>query len=238
MASRLDDRFRLLTTGSRDSPPRQRALRATLDWSWELLTEHEQTVLSRLSVFANGCDLQAAEIVCAGVDLESWTIVALLDELVNKSFVKFDDRDRDAPRYGLLETVQFYAAERLAGTPDVALVRDCHAAHFMALAEEAWAALRGTEQAAWLDRLEREHDNLRAALSWAHESGAAATELQLAGALGSFWSLRGHAAEGWRWLETALTAEAGMPAHRARALNAAGSLVYWLGDYPRADILA
>jgi non-specific serine/threonine protein kinase len=234
MASRLDDRFRLLTAGPRDLPGRQRTLRATLDWSWELLTADEQTALCRLSVVADGCDLGAAEAVCAGDDLEACLILDLLDGLVGKSLVQFDEREHSASRYRLLETVQQYAAERLAGTTAVAATRDRHLAHFLALAEEAHAALKGPEQAAWLDRLEREHDNLRGALAWAHASGAASTEVQLSGALGTFWALRGHAAEGRRRLEAALGAQAGTPAHRAQALSAAGVLAYWLGDYPRA----
>jgi non-specific serine/threonine protein kinase len=236
LASRLGDRFELLTAGSRDLPARQRTLRATLDWSWELLTAAERTALSQLSVFADGCDLAAAEAVCAGDGLEG-RVLDLLDGLVNKSFVQVDRRKEGAPRYRLLETIHQYAAERLAERDAGAATRDRHLAHFLALAEEARDALQESTQAAWLDRLEREHANLRAALGWARDSGARAAQLQLAGALGRFWSLRGHAAEGCRWLEEALGASEGASAHRARALSAAGELAYWLGNYPRAMAL-
>ena len=235
LASRLDDRFRLLTGGARDALPRQRTLRATLDWSYDLLTVQEQLVLDRLSVCAGGCTLAAAEVVCAGEGVEGWEVLDLLGALVGKSLVQAEERDGGEVRHGLLETVRQYGQQRLAASGRAGAVRDRHLAHFLALAEEAEPALKGADQATWIDRLEAEHDNLRAALGWAREAGAAEVGLRLAGALWRFWLMRGHFHEGRAWLEGALAgAEGAAPNARAEALQGAGVLAAEQGDYGRA----
>ncbi len=231
IASRLDDRFQLLCTGSRDLPTRQRTLRATLDWSWDLLDARERTVLSRLSVFAGGWTLEAAEAVCAGDEIASWAVLDGLDGLVHRSLVQVDETAEGADRYRLLETVRQYAGERLAAAGEEATTRDLHLNCFLALALQADPALRGAEQGPWLDRLEQEHDNLRAALGWARERARGEEGLRLASSLWRFWEIRGHLGEGRRWLEEMLVSNRGSPATRARALNGAGNLARRQGEY-------
>jgi predicted ATPase/Tfp pilus assembly protein PilF len=237
IAARLDDRFRLLTSGARDALPRQRTLRAALDWSYDLLSEPEQALLDRLSVLACGCTLAAAEAVCAGDGIEDWEVLDLLDRLVNKSLVQAEEAGGGV-YYGLLETVRQYSQERLAANGKTAVLCDRHLAWYLALAEEAAPHLLGADQVAWLDRLEREHDNFRAALRWAQEHGAAEEGLRLAGALGGFWRTRNYFGEGRGWLEGALTAgTGGSAAARARALEAAGDLAHMPGYSGDAVVL-
>ena len=234
IAARLDDRFRLLAGGARDVLPRQQTLRATLDWSYDLLSEAEQLLLDRLSVFAGGCTLAAATSVCAGDGVADWEVLDLLDRLVNKSLVQTEEAGGEV-RYGLLETVRQYGQERLATAGQAETVRDRHLANFLALTEEAAPQLVGADQAAWLDQLEAEHDNLRAALSWAHERGASEAGLRLAAAAWRFWWTRGYLGEGRRWLEGALTADDGSaPGARVRALTAVSFLTAVHGDTARA----
>jgi predicted ATPase/class 3 adenylate cyclase len=232
IAARLDDRFRLLTGGPRSALPRQRTLRAALDWSYELLCAAEQLLLDRLSVFAGGWTLAAAEAICAGDGIAEWEVLDLLGSLVNKSLVQAEEAAGEL-RYGLLETVRQYGHERRAASGELARVRDRHLAWSLALAEEAAPHLQGAaDQVIWLERLGAEHDNVRAALRWARECGAAEEGLRLAGVLGYFWSLRGYLGEGRGWLEGALAAGAGAPAAvRATALAAAGDLAQWHGDF-------
>jgi non-specific serine/threonine protein kinase len=256
IAARLDDRFRLLSGGPRTAVPRQRALRTTLDWSYDLLSEGEQQLLGRLAVFAGGWTLAAAQEVCGaekgaverpGVSADlpfsgRWEVVDLLMGLVSKSLALLEEAGPDAEgaRYRLLETVRQYAAERLAAG-DEAAVRGRHATFFLALVEEAEPRLSGPEQGRWLAALDTEHDNLRAALAWGlREGGDRAEGTRLAGALGPFWLRRGHLSEGRRWLGEALaegraaTAPAGP---RARALASAGALANMQGDHAEARAL-
>ena len=166
IAARLDDRFRLLTGGSRATVARHQTLRATIDWSYDFLTEQERAVLRRLSVFAGGATLEAAEAVCAGDPVDDFEILDLLGRLVEKSLV-FTDPAASEARFRLLETVREYARGRLveAGEGDAALRR--HRDWYLALVDEASAAFfQGPEPAEWLERLDREHDDLRAALEW------------------------------------------------------------------------
>jgi predicted ATPase/transcriptional regulator with XRE-family HTH domain len=237
IAARLDDRFRLLTAGSRTALPRQQTLRAALDWSYDLLGEGEQRLLDRLSVFAGGCTLEAAEAVCAGPGVEAWEVLDLLGSLVNKSLVLLEDggTEEEQGRYRLLETVRQYGWERLAADGETADVRDRHLAWCLALAEEAAPALSGPEQMRWLDQLEVEHDNLRAGLRWARERGAAEAGLRLAAAVWRFWWTRGYLGEGRRWLEGALAGDDGSaPLARVRALTVAAQLTAVHGDTARA----
>src|SRR5579884_2251548 len=165
IAARLDDRFRLLTAGPRTVLPRQQTLRATVDWSYALLAEPERSLLRRLSVFAVGWTLEAAEAVAAGDGIQPYAVLDLLAQLVDKSLVLTEEQ-RGAVRYRLLETIRQYAHDRLQEAGEVERTRDRHLAYFLALAEEAEPKLRGVEYQRFLDRLEEEHDNLRIALEW------------------------------------------------------------------------
>jgi predicted ATPase/DNA-binding SARP family transcriptional activator len=235
IAARLDDRFRLLTGGSRVALPRQQTLRATLDWSWDLLGERSRDLLRRLAVFAGGWTLAAAESVCAGESIDVPTVLDLLEDLVNKSLAHLGE-GVDGTRYGLLETVRQYGWERLTASGEgAARVRERHLAYFLALAEEAESQLTGPEPGVWLARLEAEHDNLRTALDWSLAGGGQEKGMRLAAALWQFWLQRGHLSEGRRRLEAALTVAADAAAClRARTLLGAGVLAFEQDDYDQA----
>jgi tetratricopeptide (TPR) repeat protein len=230
IAARLDDRFRLLTGGSRTAVPRQQTLRALIDWSYDLLAEPERVLLRRLSVFTGGWTLEAAEAVCAGAGIEQYDILDVLTQLVNKSLVVAEREQGQETRYRLLETIRQYALEHLAASGEADVMRRQHAAHYLALAETADAQLGRAGQGVWLDRLEREIDNLRGALEWAFGGGDAEVGVRLAGALAGmrspwvgFWLARGYSAEGYRWLEMALECSHDLaPAIRAMVLLQAG----------------
>ena len=242
IAARLQDRFRLLTGGSRTVLPRQQTLRAAIDWSYDLLTQREQVLLARLSVFAGGWSLEASEQVCAGEGIEERDVLDLLTSLVDKSLVVFEAEQEDeaGARYRLLETIREYGWERLTECEEAAEWRRQHRDYFLALAEEAEPKLAGAEQAEWLERLESEHDNLRSALGWCQaEEGGAEAGLRLAGALWRFWEVRGYLGMGRGYLGEALSrvGAAGRTALRARALNGAGNLADNQGDYEVARAL-
>ena len=237
IAARLDDRFRLLTTGPRTALPRQQSLRATIDWSYDLLSEPERALLCRLSVFAGGWTLEAAEVVAMGDGVQPYAVLDLLAGLVDKSLVIAEER-RGAVRYRLLETIRQYARDRLQAAGEAAGARDRQLAYFLALAEEAEPRLRGAESQTFLERLEEEHANLRAALEWAMaspEGGEAA--LRLSGALAWFWWLRSYHDEGLRWLERALTGAPEASAARMKALHGAGYLAHHRRDSALARAL-
>jgi predicted ATPase/class 3 adenylate cyclase len=233
---RLDQRFRLLTGGARTSLPRQQTLRSLIDWSYDLLNHDEKALLCRVSVFSGGCTLEAAENVCVGEDVDEDAVLDLLTSLVDKSLVIAEERN-GASRYRLLETVRRYAADRLLEAGEGSPWRDRHLAYMLALAEEAEPWLTGSDQQSWLDRLETEHDNLRSALAWSSTGGGdGRAGLRLAVALWRFWYLRGYFGEGRGWLAGLLAAAPGeqMPAARANALGAAGTLALNQGDYAAA----
>jgi non-specific serine/threonine protein kinase len=163
IAARLDDRFRLLTAGPRTALPRQQTLRATVDWSYDLLAEPERALLRRLSVFAGGWTFEAAEAVAAGDGIQTHAVLDLMAQLVDKSLVIAEEQ-RGAVRYRLLETIRAYARDRLLEAGEAERTRDRHLAYFLGLAEEAEPRLRGAEERVTLDRLEAEHANLQAAL--------------------------------------------------------------------------
>jgi predicted ATPase/DNA-binding CsgD family transcriptional regulator len=220
---RLDDRFRLLQ-GNRTAVTRHRTLGATIDWSHELLTAKEKLLFRRLSVFAGGWMLEAAEEVCSGDGIEEYEVLELLSSLVDKSLVVVVRGDEDS-RYRMLETVRQYASGKLGEAAEWGAVRNRHANYLLELAEEAEPALAGPEQAAWLERLEVEHDNLRVALAWLTERGEAERGLRLAAALLRFWWFRGHLAEGRTRLEGLLDLRPSVPVRdevRAKALHALG----------------
>lgn len=223
LAARLDERFRLLTGGRRTALPRQQTLRATLDWSYDLLTESERGVLPWLSVCAGGFTLAAAEAIVAGTAVGPADVVEVLPRLVDKSLIQTEE-DNGETRYRLLETVRQYALERLEEQGQANAARDRHLAWFAALAERAEPhVFGGDEQVAWLARLDVEGANLRAALEWSL-SRDPETGLRLAGHLWQSWKVRGRFAEGRRWLDALLerTCEPG-PA-RVNALLGTGSL--------------
>jgi len=231
IAARLDDRFRLLAGGSRTALPRHRTLRAAMDWSYDLLSERERTVLNRLSVFAGGWTLEASEAVCAGSGVESVDILDALTSLVNKSLVNVETTGT-AAWYRLLETIRQYARERLYETHDADVTRTKHRDWYLALAETAEPKLRGPVEAAWLQRLELEHENLRTALEWCMtEPHGIEAGLRLAGALGDFMDAGSHYAEGRACLRRLLLQDTGaVPAARMLALKAAASTAKHQGD--------
>ncbi len=170
IASQLNDHLNLVLSGSRTALPRQQTLRATLDWYYELLSNAEQTLLRRLSVFAGGCTLEAAEQECLGADMESDAVSELLISLVDKSLILFSEQNRGG-RYRLLEIVRQYGTRKLAASGEANQCKVRHRNYFLALAEEAEPQLAGADQASWLERLEAEHANLRAAMDWCMEEG-------------------------------------------------------------------
>jgi predicted ATPase/DNA-binding SARP family transcriptional activator len=194
LANRLDDRFRLLTSGSRTALPRHRTLRAVVDWSWELLTDAERIVLHRLAVFSGGASLGAAEQVCAGDSVERGEVLELLTALTEKSLL-FTEGD-GAPRYRMLDTIKEYARDRLVESGESELARHAHLAYFTELAETADPHLRRAEQLEWLDTLEAEHDNIAVALRGALAASEADGAMRLAAAAGWYWWLGGHKNEG------------------------------------------
>ncbi|WP_370969794.1 BTAD domain-containing putative transcriptional regulator [Amycolatopsis sp. cg9] len=195
LAHRLDDRFRLLTGGSRTALPRHRTLRAVIDWSWELLTDAERVVLRRLSVFAGGASLEAAERVCGGDAVEEWEVLELLTALTEKSLVVVGERD-GAQRYRMLGTIKEYAEQRLAEADETRQARHAHLAYFTELAETAKPHLRGAGQLDWLAKLEAEHDNIAAAMRGALAATEAEAAMRLAAGTAWYWWLGGHRAEG------------------------------------------
>jgi predicted ATPase len=237
IAERLDDDFRLLTGGGRTAPPRQRTLRATIDWSHDLLAEEEKVLFRRLSVFAGGFSLEAAEEVCAGEDLERDEVLDLLTHLVDKSLALVAEQSVEA-RYRLLETVRQYGREKLEKSGEADEVRRRHAAWSLALAERAEPHLKGRRQVAWLERLEREHDNLRAAIRWLLEEGQMETVARFSGALWFFWHVRGHQSEGDRYAREALEKGNDLPVGtRAKAVRARAVMSYGLGSPERTTRL-
>ncbi len=232
VAARLDDRFRLLTGGSRTALRRQQTLRATIDWSYDLLTDLQRLLLRRLTVFAGGWRLEAAEAVCSEEGLDAEEALDLLARLVDRSLVVVERSSSEA-RYRLPETIRQYALERLFESGEVGRVRDRHLAYYSDLGEQYYDSICGPDEVTWLETLELEHDNLRAALtrSLAGEPSQAERGLRLGGALGHFWFLRVHRQEGLQWLDRLLArCEAKATPERARALYAAAQLAFILGE--------
>src|SRR5215213_9085784 len=239
IATRLDDSLKLLTAGSRTASPRQRTLRGTLDWSYELLSEREQLLFARLSVFAGGWALEAVELVGVGDGIEEGDVLDLLLRLVDKSLVVAEATGEGGVRYRLLEPVRQYALQKQEASGEAEEVRHRHAEFFLALAEDAEPRLRGAEDVEWLERLEREHDNLRVALSWALERGNAELDLRLAGALWTFWQAHGHEGERRKWLEEALAEDdRASVAARAKALEGVCWMAIDWRDLDRAEAVA
>jgi len=228
--TRLEDALRLLTGGSRTILPRHQTLRATMDWSHNQLLPPQRLLLRRLSVFAGGLTLDAAEAICAGDGVESSDVLELLMQLVERSLVMADTQG-PAARYRLLETLRQYAREKLREAGEEESARTKHRGWFLTLALHVEPALMGSDER-WFDRLEAEHDNFRAALEASFQAGAREEGLRLAAALRPFWQVRGYWTAGRQWLEMLLADGAGTsPPVRAKALNAAGQLAQQQGDF-------
>jgi tetratricopeptide (TPR) repeat protein len=235
---RLDDRFRLLTGGSRTALARQQTLRATMDWSFDLLTAKERLLLPRLSIFAGGWTLEAAERVCPDGAIQEWEVLDGLMALVDKSLVVYDPYGRDGGRYRLLETVRQYAAERRDDPATGAKAR--HRDFFLELAETLEPRLKGAEQARSLEQLETEQENLRAALEYCQEEvNGAAAELRMVASLWQLWYMHGYASQGRRYLAHALNRDGAAERNERRGfvLNGAGVLAWQQGDYDSARAL-
>jgi predicted ATPase/DNA-binding XRE family transcriptional regulator len=241
LAARLDERLRLFSTKTHGVPVRQQTLQATIDWSYGLLGDADRMLFSRLGIFAGGWTVEAAQEVVAGEQLDLDEVLPGLLRLVDKSMVVAEPVDIGRVRYRLLETLRQDAVVRLAARAEVDRLGDRHSAYFIAVAEQAERARGGPDEIAWLEVLEQEHDNLRAALGWAISTGEAERGLRLAGALYGFWELRGHLTEGRRWLERLLpqvgSDRIALAAIRAKALRGAGVLAWQQGDYARAKVL-
>ena len=241
LLARLSQLLQVLTSAAPDVPARQQTLRNTIAWSYDLLTTEEQRLFRRLSVFGGGCTLEALEAICASLG-EGDGIVPVLDgvaSLIDKSLLQQTEQEGEMPRFVMLETIREYGLECLTASGEMELTRRAHAAYFLRLAEEMAPKLVGPQQAAWLGRLEREHDNLRAAMEWLLEREEAEMALRLGGALWGFWGIRNHANEGRQWMERTLSSRGQVRASvRAKALIGLGVLVFFLqGDYDRAQEL-
>ena len=206
IAARLDDRFRLLTGGSRTALPRQQTLRALIDWSYELLSDFEQALLRRLAVFAGGFSLQAAEAVAGYAPLQPDDILDLLSQLADKSLLTPEEQGGET-RYRMLETIQQYGNEKLFAFQELVELRQRHLDYFLELAETVEVKSRGAEAKIWLDRFELEIDNLRRCQTWVLENCKIETGLRLAGAMPRFWHVRPRLREGLEWLEKMLALE-------------------------------
>lgn len=234
IAARLDDRFQLLTGGSRTALPRHQTLRAAIDWSYGLLSDPERVVLRRAAVFAGGFALDAAEVVCSGQGVQETEVLDIVFSLVEKSLV-IAEPQREEMRYRLLYTVQQYAEGKLVESGDSPTTWDRHLAFYLALVERAEPLLQSAGQKVWVERLESERDNLRAALRRSESEGQIDTTLRLAACLVRFWVIRGYWSEGRGWLEKLLADVRGATeASRIKALNAGGFLAWRQGDFARA----
>src|SRR5215212_8057889 len=240
LLDRLGNRLKLLTGGARNLPERQRTLRNAIEWSYGLLDEGEKMLFGRLAVFSGGATLEAIEAVCdAERDLPT-DVFEGASSLLDKSLLRQEEEAADEPRLVMLETIHEFADVKLEGSGEAEAVRRAHAEYFLALAEEAEPMLWGAEDAAWLERLEQEHDNMRAALSWAIEHEEATLALRVGAALRWFWYMEGYYGEGRRWLEAALGKDWGAAAAeaRARALEGVGWLAEGQGDFDRGQAAA
>src|SRR5215217_7351837 len=241
IAERLEDSLTLLSAGGRSAVRRHRTLRGTLEWSHELLSEPEQKLFGRLSVFAGGWTIEAAEAVGVGEGIDEGDVLDLLSRLVDKSLVVAEagaKQEEGALRYRMLEPVRQYASERLEESGEADAVRSRHAAWFLALAERAGPELRGPRQVVWLKRLDTEQDNVRAAMVWLLGKRESEEAARLGWALWLFWCIRGPFTEGRRWMEEALAKGSAMPASfRAKALYVAGTMADGQADHRSAEPL-
>ena len=233
--ARLDQRFRLLTGGSRTSLPRQQTLRALIDWGYDLLEPRQKALLCRLSVFAGGWTLEMAEKICSDEQIDEWEVLDLLGSLVEKSLVVYDETEGHS-RYRLLQTIRQYSAERLEDSGLADNIRERHRDYFLAASEDAGPRLSGPDQANWFRQLERDHDNVRAALDFSLLKPDPEKALRLCGAMWFFWRVRGYLSEGRAWCSRALShggVEA-WPRERANVLDGSGILADYQSDFQAA----
>jgi len=241
LLARLGRRLEILTSRARDVPTRQQTLRNTLTWSYQLLDASEQRLFRRLPVFVGGCTLEAVEAVCGERDDGAGGVLDRVASLLDKSLLQQSGQEGGEPRFVLLETIREYGLECLESCGELEATRTAHAEYYLVLAEEAAPHLRGAEQARWVAELEREQENLRAALSFLLERAVGGTEqaahaLRMCTALFWFWYIRGYVREGRTFLERAMANSEGVGAHvRANALFAAGHLAYALDDYEQVE---
>lgn len=254
LLARLEHRLAVLTNGTRGLPARHQTLRSTIKWSYDLLSTDEQQLFRRLSVFVGGCTLKGVEAVCNEVDHVGLNVLDGVAALLDNSLLQQTEQSGEEPHFVMLETIREYGRECLEASGEREEIRRAHANYSVALAEEAEPKLYSAERENWVHRLERDYDNIRAALSWSVERKEAAMALRLGGALWQFWLLQGHLSEGRQWLEKALaigvpwagrltgTEPGGLTtqvssAVRAKALNGAGVLAHYQGDYRQAKVL-
>ncbi len=249
LLARLSQRFQVLTGGWRTMPERQQTLRNTIQWSYDLLNEQEQRLFRRLSVFVGGCTLEAAEAISKGQGDETVNVLDGVASLIDKSLLQQTEQEGEEPRLMMLETIREYGLEALATSGEAEATRQRHADYYLALAEEAEQHLAGPQQTVWLERLEREHDNLRVVMQGLLEPagdnevrhGAERRDmaLHLGGALQRFWLVHGHWTEGRTFLERVLTTREGVGASvLAKALKGAAWLAVTQADNDRAEVLA
>jgi len=239
---RLGQSLKFLTSSLRDIPARQQTLRKTIQWSYDLLAVEEQRLFQRLSVFVGGCTLQAIESLTSALGNEALPILDEVTSLIDKNLLQQTAQEEEDLRLTMLETIHEYGLEALSKSGEMEMVRQAHAAYYFTLAEEAAREFKGSQQARWLERLEREHDNLRAALQWLLEPTQAGSNpemaLQLCEALKVFWEVRGLYNEGRTFLDQALANSKEVTVSlRARALSAAAGFAFAQSDYDRAEAL-
>ncbi|MFL5658078.1 MAG: LuxR C-terminal-related transcriptional regulator, partial [Ktedonobacteraceae bacterium] len=243
LLARLGSRLQVLTGGTRDVPERQQTLRNAIKWSYDLLDADEQRLFRRLSVFVGGCTLAAVEEVCQAMGDVAVNVLEGVASLIDKNLLQQVEEANGEPRLVMLETIREYGLECLAASEEdgeVEATWRAHADYYLKLAEETEQKLRSAQQVIWLERLEREHDNLRTALRWLVEREEVEMALRLGAALCQFWTLRGHLSEGRQWLEGILSdsrMETVSMRVRAKALRGAGVMAYSQGDYGRARVL-
>jgi predicted ATPase/class 3 adenylate cyclase/Tfp pilus assembly protein PilF len=234
IAARLDQVFRVLTSGSRTAMPRQQTLQATIDWSYQLLSQEERGLFERLSIFGGGWTLEAAEAVCSDQDIDEYLVLELLTNLTDKSLVMLDRRPDREGRYRFLETIHQYTRQKLEGAGQVNNFSRRHLSYYLDNAEKNAKGLVGDDQIGALNRMEGEADNFRTALSWSLAAPDTSEEsVRLVVALGEFWLLRGNLHEGRQWLSAVLSQEetCAYPAERAKALHLAAMMAYRQSDY-------
>ena len=246
LLQRLEHRLHILTSVAQDVPERQQTLRNTLAWSYQLLDADQQQHFQRLSVFVGGCTLEAMETLCQALGDGALPVLEGVAALIDQSLLQQTEQEGEEPRFVMLETIRAYALESLVASGEAEAARQAHATYYLTLAEASERELGGPRQALWLRRLEREHDNLRAAMDWSLKQGKDKDEIQrhmeialrLGGALRRFWQMHGHLKEGQTFLERALSASDGIVVSaraRAKALLAAGTLASIQNDYDRVE---
>jgi predicted ATPase/DNA-binding CsgD family transcriptional regulator len=238
LLARLSHRLHVLTSGARNAPARQQTLRNTIQWSYDLLTAEEQQLFRRLSVFVGGCTLEAAEAISHKGDELALNVLETIASLIDKSLLQQTELEGEEPRLAMLETLREYGRGCLEALGEAEGMQHTHAEYYLALAEEAQQRMPGPETGSWLERLQREHENLRAALAWLMEHNALEAALRLGGALLQFWWMHGYLSEGRAELARALAGSREVVTTvRAKALHTAGTLAALQGDYAQAEAL-